>query len=96
MRREEGAEAPRAASCSSTAQPGSAAVTAASCSRAGLGRRGHRETDGAVTVPGGPAVSSAALKLEKKPHDGYPDSIPMSNEKQMSHRLSRAVKIIKE
>lgn len=37
-----------------------------------------------------------ALKSEEKPRDGYPDSIPMSNEKQMSHRLSRAVKIIKE
>lgn len=37
-----------------------------------------------------------ALKPEDKPRDGYPDSIPMSNEKQMSHQLSRAVKIIKE
>lgn len=31
-----------------------------------------------------------------EPRDGCPDSIPMSNEQQMSHRLSRAVEIIKE
>lgn len=31
-----------------------------------------------------------------EPRDGCPDSIPMSNEQQMSHRLSGAVEIIKE
>lgn len=47
-------------------------------------------------LPGSQPRAAAALKPEEKPHDGYPDSIPMSNKKQMSHRLSRAVKIIKE
>lgn len=47
-------------------------------------------------LPGSQPRAATARKLEEKPRDGYPDSIPMSNEKQMSHRLSRAVKIIKE
>lgn len=52
--------------------------------------------DRAETLPGRQLRAAMARKPEEKPRDGYPDSIPMSNEKQMSHRLSRAVKIIKE
>lgn len=40
--------------------------------------------------------TGTALEREEKPRDGCPDSIPMSNEQQMSHRLSGAVEIIKE
>lgn len=36
----------------------------------------------------GSATSNRCSGAEEQPHDVYPDSIPMSNKRQMSHHLS--------